>query len=369
MSSRILVVLATVTLFLAGLAVWVARQALNTDEWVQTTSALARDPGVQEATAAFLADELVTSTDLAARVQEGLPPQLQALAGPLTGVIGEAAENAAVRALESGAFQDLWEQAQRRAHEQLVAVVEGDEQQVVLDLRPMLGQVAKRVGLSDQAVARVESQAVVGQVEVLDEDQVGTIRTAGRGLRALAWVLALLAIALLVATVWVARDRRREALLRAGIGVAVAGLALLALRRVLGSEIVATLADNGASTPAAQATWEIGTSLLREIARSFVVLGVVLIAAAWFAGPSRWATRGRAAIAPTLRDRPEVAYTVVGAVLLIVLLLGVLPGTGRLLGLLIYVVLAIAGTAALRRQVIAEDGEGAAGSGPAAPAT
>lgn len=365
MSSRILVVLASLTLFLAGLAVWVARQALDTDQWVDTSSSLIRDRAVQEATAAYVSDELVSATDVTARVRGALPDNLSALAAPLTGVIGDAAENATLRALQSGAFQQTWENAQRRTHEQLVAVVDGDAKQVILDLRPMLGQVASRIGLGPQVVTRVESQQALGQVKVLDEDQVKTIRIAGRGLRALAWVFSLLAIALFAAAVWRAPTRRREALFQAGIGIAVAGLALLVLRRALGSDIVATLADGGATTAAAQSTWNIATSLLREIAGSFVVLGTVVVAAAWFAGPSRWARRARTFAAPTLRERPGLVYTLVGVVLLIVLLSGVLPASGRPLGLLIYVVLAFAGLAALRRQLIAESDGPPAAAGPA----
>ena len=37
----------------------------------------------------------------------------------------------------------------------------------------------------------------------------------------------------------------------------------------------------------------IATSMLSEIAGAFVIIGVPLILAAWFAGPSRLATRGR----------------------------------------------------------------------------
>jgi hypothetical protein len=370
-TSRILVVVASITLFISGLAVWVARQALDTDEWVETSSALVRDPEVQKATAAYLGDEIVKTTDLETRVEDALPQNLQALAGPLTGVLGDVAQRASLRALQSGAFQTLWEEAQRRAHEQLVEVVDGDAQQVYLDLRPMLGQVAVRIGLGPQVASRLESQQLVGRIEVLQEDEVSTIRRAGRALKGIAWVLALVSIALLFAAVWTAQGRRRQALLHVGIGIAVAGLALLVLRRVLGSEIVDTLASGGASQPAAQSTYDISTSLLREIARTFVVLGLVLMIAAWFAGPSRLATRARVFLTPTLRDHPGLAYAALGALLLLFLLSGWLPASGRLFGLVIYVGLLIAGVSALRRQVLAEADESGgppAAGGPSSPA-
>ena len=45
---------------------------------------------------------------------------------------------------------------------------------------------------------------------------------------------------------------------------------------------------------------EIATSMLSEIAGALVIVGIPVILAAWFAGPSRWATRARRTIAPLM---------------------------------------------------------------------
>jgi hypothetical protein len=82
----------------------------------------------------------------------------------------------------------------------------------------------------------------------------------------------------------------------------------------------------------------------------------VVIACAWLAGPARWAARGRHWMGPTLRDQPVIAFTVALGALLVLLLVGIIPGSGRPVLIGIYIVLVVGGVIALRRQVQAEAG-------------
>ena len=352
-SSAFLVFLASLLLFLGGFAAWVARQALDTDEWVDTSSALVRDADIQEATAAYMADQLVDEESVAGRVEEILPERAQALAGPVAGALGEVAERTALRLLRSGAFQTLWEETNRLTHEQLVDLVEGDKKQaVVFDVRPMLGQLATRIGLGPEVVENLPEDR--GRLVIMDADKLNTVRAIGRGLRALVWVLVIPAILLLVAAVYFAREDRRRALIWVGWGILLAGLLLLATRRLVGAHVVDALTGGGAVEPAAAATWEIGTGLLREISAGILFLGVLVVLCAWLAGAGRIATRVRTWMAPTLREQPGVAYAAALGLLLVLLMFGIVPGAARIVMVLIYVVLVVAGVAALRRQVTAE---------------
>ena len=47
---------------------------------------------------------------------------------------------------------------------------------------------------------------------------------------------------------------------------------------------------------------------------AFIIVGIPLIAAAWFAGPARLAVRGRRAIAPFLREQPALTFAIVGLI-------------------------------------------------------
>jgi hypothetical protein len=100
--------------------------------------------------------------------------------------------------------------------------------------------------------------------------------------------------------------------------------------------------------------WAIATSLLRTIAISAFVLGVLAFVGAWVAGPARWATAVRRWSAPVMRDAPEFVFGGVAAVLLILLLTGLLPTSGTAIGAILYIVVIAAGVFFLRRQIVRE---------------
>jgi hypothetical protein len=69
-----LVVIASVIAFFAIFAVWVKRQALDTDEWTTTSSELLQKKAIHEAVATDLVDELYANVDVAAELRGVLPP-------------------------------------------------------------------------------------------------------------------------------------------------------------------------------------------------------------------------------------------------------------------------------------------------------
>ena len=94
--------------------------------------------------------------------------------------------------------------------------------------------------------------------------------------------------------------------------------------------------------------------MLSEIAGAFVIVGVPLIAAAWFAGPARLAVRGRRAIAPFLRDRPDWTFAIVAAIMALIFIWQPIPATGTPVGIIVFLALAFLGTVLLRRQTAEE---------------
>src|SRR4051795_9376048 len=81
----ILVVLGTLLAFLAILAIWVSRQALETDQWTETSSKLLAPPAVQSAVAGYLVDQLYANVDVTGQVRSALPKRAQPLAGAAAG--------------------------------------------------------------------------------------------------------------------------------------------------------------------------------------------------------------------------------------------------------------------------------------------
>jgi hypothetical protein len=178
-----------------------------------------------------------------------------------------------------------------------------------------------------------------------------------RALKALAIVLVVLALGLFALAVYLARGWRREALRACGLGFVLAGIAALAARSLAGDAVVDSLADTEAVRPAAEATWTIATSLLEEAATATVIYGVVLVLAAWLAGPARWAVAARRGLAPFLRE-PAYAYGALAVIVLLILAWSPTPATRRALPALLLIGLLAAGMETLRRQTAREYPQG-----------
>ena len=113
----------------------------------------------------------------------------------------------------------------------------------------------------------------------------------------------------------------------------------------------------------------IATLRLSEIAGAFIVVGVPLIAAAWFAGPARLAVSGRRSIAPFLREHADWTYGITAAVMALIFIWDPIPATGKPAGIIIFLALALLGTYLLRRQTAEEfPAQPGAGAAPGAAA-
>jgi hypothetical protein len=94
-----LFVLATILGILAAHAVWITRQALNTDNWASTSSRLLADKRIQTAVAAYAVSELFKSGEPQAEIKAALPTGLEALAGPVSAGLQQLAGTVAPRVL------------------------------------------------------------------------------------------------------------------------------------------------------------------------------------------------------------------------------------------------------------------------------
>ena len=360
----VLIVLAALIGFVAALTVWVQRQALETDAWVDTSSRLLEDDEIRGALSIYLVDQLYANVDVAAELQKSLPPAIKPLAAPIAGGLRELSIRAADEMLSRPAVQTLWQNANRTAHEALLRIVEdksplvGSENgDVVLDLRPFIEQLGQRIGLGARLQARLGPDA--GKITIMKADQLGKAQKAVRVIKALSVLIAIVVLALFVAAVYIARGRRRETLRAIGMALAIVGVLLLVVRRLAGNWIVDTLASGQSiRTPAAHA-WLIGTDLLAGIATTAIVYGVVLLAAAWLAGPSRPATWVRRELAPSFRERAGAVYAVAATLYLLLVLWGPTPAFRQPLWILIFGALVAIGIEAFRRLTVREFPAGA----------
>ena len=100
--------------------------------------------------------------------------------------------------------------------------------------------------------------------------------------------------------------------------------------------------------------WNIATSLLFALAVALIAYGLVVVASAWLAGPTRPARAIRKFIAPSLRDSPAIAYCVVGGLLLLLVAWGPAPAARNIWWILFFAALLALGVTMLRRETALE---------------
>jgi hypothetical protein len=355
---RVLLAGATVLAVLAIFAVWANRQALNADNWANTSAQVLQDPAVKSQVASYLVDELYNNVDVAGELRAALPPRLDPLAGPAAGGLRQLSTRTTVALLGRPRVEKAWEEANRLTAKQFIAIAKNDSRAitqqgnaVVLDLRVLVLDLVQRVGLSGRLAKQLPPTA--GRIKILDGNQVGTLQNAVSLLQGLALVLPILSLGMLALAVTLARGRRRTTLMWAGIDLIAAGVVVLVVRNLLGGYVVDSLADQ-AVRPAAEAAWSIGTGMLRDVAQAAIIGGVPLVLAAWLAGPARAAVATRRRLAPLLREHEGAAYGVLAGVLVLIVAWGPIPATHKVIPVLIMAALAALGLRQLRRQTLEE---------------
>jgi uncharacterized membrane protein len=354
-----LLIVGTLIALLAIFSVWINRQALNTDNWVNTSTKLLEDKEIQSQMSTFLVNQLYTNVDVEAELEKRLPPQAKALAGPAAGGLRQLAQKASERALASPPFQAIWAEANRAAHEALLKVLNGggpavstEEGEVTLHLGALVSQVGAQIGLPQELLAKLPPEA--GNFTVLTSEKLSSAQTIAKLIRRLPVVLIGLLVLLYAGAIYLARDRRREALRSVGFSFLVAGVLALIVRGIAGNAVVDALASTSSVKPAAEAAWSIGTSLLVTVAASVVAFGILLIIGAWLAGPTGLATSLRRQASPYVREHRSGTYAVAGAVWLALIAWAPIAAFHKPLGILIFAVLFAGGTELLRRQTLAE---------------
>lgn len=369
-----LVVLGILVAVLAVIAGYVRYQALDTPTVEETATELIQDDEVRDQIAAQLVDELFTRVDVAADLEQRLPPEQQRLAPLLAGVMRELADRGARALLERPRVQDLWIRSVVEAQEQLVAVLDDDvtalsteDGVIVLNLRPLVIQLGEQVAVVGSLAERLPADA--GRIEVMEADQLETAQDLTQLLKTIAMVLWLVPFILWAIALWLARGRRRAILRTIGIGLIAVGLLVLLVRRVAGSYVVDDLVRSDAVRPAAQNAWDILTGLLADGGLTVLGLGVLAVLAVWVSGPSASAKATRQELAPFLL-RPELAFGGAGLLFLLLLVWGPTEQTRRPQLVVAAALLLALGVEILRRQAAREfPGAAAADLGASARST
>lgn len=355
---QVLVWLTTLLAVVGIFAVWANREILNPNNWSDTSTKLLQNAAIRQTTADYLVEQLYKSGEVEQRLRAQLPKEIKPLSGPLAGGLRALATEATKRLLESPRVQELWRQANRAADQTLVKIAEGGSGSVnvnggavTLDLAALVDEIAARLGLPEAGSKLPPS---VAHLQILRSDQISAVQKGANALKGLALVLTILVPLLYALAIAIARGFRRRTLMTVGIALVIAGIVVLVGRGIIVSQVTDSLVKTESVRPAARAVLSIATLRLSEVAGAFIVVGVPLIAAAWFAGPARAAVRARRAIAPFLREHPGWAYAITAGIMALIFLWNPIPATGKPAGIIVFLALALFGTFLLERQTAEE---------------
>jgi hypothetical protein len=354
-----LVVLASVLAVVAIMTTWVKRQMLDNTAWTKATTQTIQDPQVQTALATFTVNQLYANINVAQALEQRLPSQLDPLAPTLAGALQQPAIQGVKLALGRPRIQQLFIRVSGIAHQKLVNVLEnktgygistgnGD---VTLNLHELVVEVGTQLGISADTLAKLPGTA--GTVTLMKSSQLGAAQTGVQAVRVLSEWLLIGVLVLYGAAIWLARGARRATLRNAGIGLALVGILVLVLRKLLGNYITTSLAKPGYE-PATHRLWLIGTSILGQIGAATLLYGAIAALGAVLAGPTAPAVWLRQRLAPILNERQGVVWGSVGFIYLLAILWGGTHALRVWWGILLLAALIAIGVVALRRQTLQE---------------
>lgn len=296
----VLVVLVCVLAPISVLGVWVRNTVLHTDQYVDTMAPLASDPAIQQAVATRVTNTLIENTGLEQKIADLLPTKAQKLAPVISGGAEQVVHAATLKLVQSPQFETLWKEMNRRAHTQVVAVLQGKGKdsittkngQVVVHLGPVVGKVTAAlskagIGLFDD----VDATRLNKEIVLLDSQDLRKAQGGVDLLNSVANYLPFVLLALLAIAIGLSGNRRRT-ILRTALGIAL-GMALMLILFNLGRTIYLDALPSTVNQDAASSVYDQLLNFLRTALRTSFVLAIIVAIAAWLSGPGHAATRIR----------------------------------------------------------------------------
>jgi len=357
---QILVAIATFVAVVAVFSTWVRVQALDTDQWVSTSGDLLDEPEIQSALAVYLVDQLYEQLDITAEIENRLPQDFEGLAGPITSALRGSATTGAERLVSSDRFRSTWLAANRVVHQSVVNVLRDETREgisttdgtISLELGEILRVVGEDLGLSGSLLDQLPEDA--GRLTIFESEELETAQTAVAVLDFLSWFLFLLVVVLYAVAVYFDRDRRLARLQSVGLSILGVGVFVLLVRLIAVPRVTNAVVEQSQVRPLAELVGLVATSLIREIAWSAIVYGVLIVGFVQLLGTHPWAVATRRVLAPVFGASPAAVAGI--TLLLLALLIWWSPGQAfdRWISGLTLVALVVGAVVALRRSIMLE---------------
>jgi len=313
--AAVCITLAALLAPLSVLAIWAHDQVSDTDSYLATVAPLASDPAVQNAVINRVTTEIVSRIDVPGVTQDaidalserGVPPRvavsLTALKGPIADGVTNFIHDRVAKIVRSPQFADAWEQANRQAHTQLVALLTGKGTDTIqvsggtvqLNLAVIIDTVKQT--LIDKGFTLAERiPEVNAQFTIVQSADLTKAQRAFKLLSALARWLPIIALLLIAVAVYVAKGRRRT-LMVSGLAVAAGMLLLGATLNVVRPVYLDAVPADQLPQDAAAAIYDQVVGFIRLSLRAVLVVALAVAAGAWLAAPSGAGLATRRAIA------------------------------------------------------------------------
>ncbi|GAA3611334.1 hypothetical protein GCM10022419_115440 [Nonomuraea rosea] len=313
-----LVALAGFGLVCSVIGLWGARTTLDTERWVSTVDSLPSHPEVTNAMAAYLTDEVFRALDVQRRLAEALPPKAAFLAGPVTGAVHDYTKGIVTRFMASEQFRTLWNDANRFAHTQILAILESRSQSVsiegstiTLNLLPVVNNLlvavearlptlfGKRLdlpaltsgavppGLRErvQTATGVLLPADFAQIKLYDRPLLGQLQEALLTFKRLIALLIAGTLLALALALWISPHRRRT-VLQLGLWLSIAAVVLSSGLRAVRDQFLALVPEGMYRQGVSVAVYDIFGEL-RQWGSWILWSGIVVAALCHLAGPGR----------------------------------------------------------------------------------
>ncbi|ERK73619.1 hypothetical protein [Leifsonia aquatica] len=302
--ATVLIVIGSLLAPVAVVASWAKVQLTDTQSFVDTFAPLADDPAVQ----AYVTDEAVKVIQenvdipqITSQVVDGITDlgtgpvatkALDALKGPLAQGIVSLIQTTVGNFVSSDAFAQVWQEALRTTHTQLVATMQNDPKAAVavgadgsvgIQLAPIIDRVKQL--LVDQGLTFASQIPTIDRtITVAQNSSIPTIQLFyGVAVAAGAW-LQWIALAFLVLGVVVAR-RRALALVWAAVGLALSMVVVVAGIGIGRLVFIGSVSPSLLPSKVADTVFRTVTTAMQDTGVAVLVLAIVVAVVGWYSGP------------------------------------------------------------------------------------
>ncbi|QIZ99598.1 hypothetical protein [Leifsonia sp. PS1209] len=302
--AAVLILIGALLAPVAVVSSWAKVQLTDTDAFVAAYAPLAKDPGVQSFVTSQTMDVIQENVDVPAITSDvvdgitslGTGPAatraLEALKGPAAQGILSLMRSTVDGFVRSDAFAQVWQEALRASHTQLVATMQNDPKAAIavgsdgsvgVQLGPIIDRV-KAILVKQGLTFASQIPSVDRTITIAQNSSLPTIQLFyGVAVAAGAW-LPWVALLLLAAGVVVAR-RRALALVWAAVALALSMVIIVAGIGIGRLVFVGSVSPSLIPSGVARTVFDTLTTAMRDTGIAVLVLAIVVAVVGWYSGP------------------------------------------------------------------------------------